>query len=162
MGNHKGRPYNDRFDMKKIAVILFFTVVLLLLGYIIMNRMPDREPDVVIGELGAVTLLPDGSAGIITCSERCEVKSQCGTTDDSKVIMGGLNDPLVDRWDMMFANETAVTINTSQDRIVQKMIDQSRENLFFYKVTVNDGSEKSGWIAGWCVATTTQPEPSAE
>ena len=145
----------------KTYVILFFAFILLLSGCTIF----DKEPDVVIGDLGSDVFLPDGSAGIITCSERCEIKSQCGTTDDdnnNNVIMGGLHDPLVDHWDMMFVNETAVTINTSQDRIVQKMIDQSRENLFFYKVTVNDGSEKSGWIAGWCVATTTQPEPSAE
>ena len=151
------RKFTGRFDMKTYMV-LFFTFIFLLSGCSILNR----EPDVVIGELGTVTLLPDGSAGIITCSERCEVKSQCGTADDSKVIMGGLHDPLVDHWDMLFADETAVTINISQNRTVQKVSDQSQENLFFYKVTANDDSGKTGWIAGWCVASTTQPEPVAE
>ena len=142
----------------KPYTVLFFIFGLLLSGCSVLNR----EPKVVIGELGSEIFLPDGSAAIITCSDRCEKKSQCGITDDNKVIMGGLNDPLVDHWDMMFVDETAVTINTSINRTVQKIIDQSQENIFFYKVTANDGSEKSGWIAGWCVATTTQPEPSAE
>ena len=77
--------------------------------------------------------------------------------------MGGIDTPVVSGWNMMLTDKTAVTINTSDPRIVQKISDPSQEEeVFFYKVTTNDGSNKSGWIAGWCVATTTQPEPAAE
>ena len=138
----------------KTYIIIFLTFALLLSGCSILNR----DPDVVIGELGSEIFLPDGSTAVITCSDRCEKKSQCGTTSEDKVIMGGIDTPVVSGWNMMLTDETAVTINTSVDRIVQKKIDQSQENLFFYQVTTTDGSNKSGWIAGWCVATTTQPE----
>ena len=143
----------------KTHTVLFLTLALLLSGCSMLNR----EPDIVIGELGSDIFLADGTAAIITCSDTCEKKSQCGTADDSKVIMGGLEGALVDHWDMMFADETAVTINTSRERTVQKVIDSAQvENLFFYSVTANDGSGKAGWIAGWCVAATTQPEPAVE
>ena len=135
----------------KIYAILSFIFVLLLSGCSILNR----DPDPVIGN---EIQIPDAAAGTITCSDRCEVKSQCGTTDGNKVIMGGLDTPVVSGWNMMLVDETAVTINTSEARTVQKVSDKSEENLFFYKVTTTDGSNKSGWIAGWCVASVPQTE----
>ena len=137
----------------KTYIILFLTFALLLSGCSVLNRDPDPV-------LGNEIHIPDAAAGTITCSDRCEVKSQCGTTDGNKVIMGGTSAPVVSEWDMMLADETAVFIITSQQRIVQK-VNGEQENIYFYNVTANDGS-KSGWIAGWCVATVPQPEPVTE
>ena len=149
---------HSKHDMKTY-IILFLTFVLLLSGCSLINK----EPDVVIGELGAATLLPDGTTAVITCSDRCEKKSQCGTTRGEKVIMGGLDTTVVSSWNMMLTDKTAVIINTSQSRTVQKVkYPEQEENLYFYKVTANNDSGTSGWIAGWCVATTTQPEPPVE
>lgn len=142
----------------KTYTVLFLTFALFLSGCSILNRPPE-EPAVVIGETGELMLLPDGSAGIITCSDRCEKKSQCGVASGNSVIMGQIAEPAIDpmRMDMMLADETAVSIITSQNRTVQKIAgDQSQESIYFYNVTANDGSP-SGWIAGWCVAATTQP-----
>ena len=140
-----------------------YTVLLLIFGLLLSGcTIFDREPNVVIGELGTEIFLPDGSTAVITCSDQCEKKSQCGTADGSHVIMGGINAPVVDHWDMMLADKTAVIINTSQNRTVQKTGgDGAQENIYFYNVTANDDSNRSGWIAGWCVASTTQPEPAA-
>jgi len=140
----------------KTYAILSFVFVLLLSGCSLLKG----DSDLVLGN---EIQIPDATAGTITCSERCELKSQCGTTDGNKVIMGSVNTPAVSGWDMMLADETAVTINTSESRTVQKFTgDQSQENLFFYNVTANDGSGKSGWIAGWCVAAAPQPETQTE
>ena len=146
----------------KTYTVLFLTLALLLSGCSLLNKPPE-EPAVVVGETGELTLLPDGSAGIVTCSETCEKKSQCGIADGNAVVMGKSNDQAVDPMimDMMLADKTAVSIITSRQRTVQKTGgDLSQQNIFFYNVTANDG--KSGWIAGWCVAATTQPQPPTE
>ena len=76
--------------MKTYAVYLFI-FVLLLSGCSLLNKPPE-EPAIVVGETGELTLLPDGSTGIVTCSETCEKKSQCGIAEGNAVIMGKSND----------------------------------------------------------------------
>ncbi len=126
----------------KLFYFLIFAISLLSLS-------ACRNETVVMGD---ASQLADGSAGTITCSERCELKSQCGKVEETRVIMGGIEAPVVENWDMMMVNGTAVTINTSRPRTVQKIIDQTEETLFFYNVTMTDGSNTTGWIAGWCVS----------
>ena len=141
----------------KAYTVYLFVFALFLSGCSLLNKPPDT-PAVGIGELGAFTTLPDRSPAVVTCSETCEKKSQCGIADGNPVIMGRSDDQAVNpmMMDMMLADKTAVFIISSEQRTVQKEIDQSQETIYFYNVTANDGG-KSGWIAGWCVAADTQP-----
>jgi hypothetical protein len=58
---------------------------------------------------------------------------------------------LVAAHELFFPNNTAVQINGQVLRNVQPVNAGEPFPMNFYFVTATDGSNKGGWVAGWCV-----------
>ncbi|MFQ5437008.1 MAG: hypothetical protein ACE5FD_19290 [Anaerolineae bacterium] len=102
--------------------------------------------------LGSQTTFPPQTEAILTCSQECAARSQCGdTVEQGTVVMGSGGGPATRFHELIFPAESRVTINGSDVRTLEPLIGGDQFELTFYHVTVID-SGKSGWIAGWCVA----------
>ncbi|MEM7117694.1 MAG: hypothetical protein AAF614_35000 [Chloroflexota bacterium] len=89
---------------------------------------------------------------VVTCSDECSLRGQCGTgLDESVYVLGGIDAPLVQNHNRIFADNTAVTIKSRLPQNLQRIEDNQQFSLNFYEVTASE-SGKAGWIAGWCVA----------
>lgn len=102
--------------------------------------------------LGSQTTFAPQSEAVLTCSQECASRSQCGdTAEQGTVVMGGGGGPATRFHELIFPAQARVTINGSDMRTLEPLIGGEQFDLMFYHVTMID-SGKSGWIAGWCVA----------
>ena len=109
---------------------------------------------------GADTLFPAGTPGTLVCNAACSQRAQCGRRVDGlgEVVLAGGGGPLVANHELFFPNNTAVQIDGQVLRTLQPANASEPFTMNFYFVTATDGSNKSGWVAGWCVqAAVTTP-----
>jgi hypothetical protein len=102
---------------------------------------------------GADTVFVEGTLGTLVCSATCAERAQCGSRADGggDVVLAGGGGPLVAAHELFFPNNTAVQINGQVLRNVQPVNAGEPFPMNFYFVTATDGSNKGGWVAGWCV-----------
>jgi hypothetical protein len=109
---------------------------------------------------GADSLLLAGTPGTVVCTAACSQRAQCGSRMDGQgeVVLAGSGGPLVATHELFFPNNTAVQIGGQVVRTLQPTNASEPFTMNFYFVTATDGSNKGGWVAGWCVqAAVTTP-----
>ena len=102
---------------------------------------------------GADTSFVEGTVGTLVCSTECARRGQCGSRVDGQgdVVLAGSGGPLVANHELIFPNNTAVQIGGQELRTLQPANAGEPFPMNFYFVTATDGSNKGGWVAGWCV-----------
>ncbi|GAB4272780.1 MAG: hypothetical protein Kow0080_19540 [Candidatus Promineifilaceae bacterium] len=90
---------------------------------------------------------------IITCSEACASRGQCGqSTDRGPFVFAASDTPRVEAHDTLLPPETeAVIIEPARETRVALVATNEEFPVFFYHVILADQT-KTGWVAGWCVA----------
>ncbi len=90
---------------------------------------------------------------IITCSEACASRGQCGeSTDRGPFVFAASDAPRVEAHDTLLPPESqAVVIEPARETRVALVATGEEFPVFFYHVTLADQT-KTGWVAGWCVA----------
>ena len=90
---------------------------------------------------------------MLTCSQECLARGQCGTTAEfGDVVLGGSVGPTTNSHQLIFpVSNPNVIINGSEERTVLPLAGGEPFSARFYQVSLNDLT-KTGWVAGWCVA----------
>jgi hypothetical protein len=106
---------------------------------------------------GADSVLVAGTPGTLVCNAACSQRAQCGSRVDGggDVVLAGSGGPLVANHELFFPNNTAVQIGGQVLRTLQPANATEPFTMNFYFVTATDGSNKGGWVAGWCVQAAT-------
>ena len=110
----------------------------------------NQETDTAV--LGHTTTFAIDTTAVLTCSQECANRKQCGTANEqSDVILAGRDRPQTGPHDIFLPATQSVTIRNATTVSVQYLPSNEQASLTFYDVVLADGS-KSGWVAGWCVA----------
>jgi hypothetical protein len=107
---------------------------------------------------GDETPFAQNDRALIACSEECAARGQCGTTDDGRrVVLANSVGPEVSRHDMLYTDETQVSIAevTQRELIAARngsplMNEATPFPHTFYKVADQEG--RSAWVSSWCLA----------
>ena len=128
---------------------LFWLAISLLIFTACLGGGGEDTPSPATGD---AELLQPGTQGTLVCNAACSQWAQCGDRADNsgKVILAGRGGPAVMSHELIFNHETPVTVNGQETRTLQPAAAEPI-NMNFYFVTANDGSNKGGWVAGWCV-----------
>ena len=87
----------------------------------------------------------------LACTETCSTRGQCGTlASGERVVLLGVPEPAVEGHNRWAMDNTPVTINTDQERQLQRIIAGDIYPLRFYQITLPDTPEPA-WVAGWCI-----------
>lgn len=133
---------NRRVTVRKIIPYVWLATALVLL---VACSLLNREP-----QLGHVTPLVD--EGVLTCSQECSQRGQCGTNAElGTVVLGGSVGPVVIGHDVFFLAGETVVINRSENRTLTPVIGGDSFEIPFYQVGA-PAQSKTGWVAGWCLA----------
>ena len=110
----------------------------------------DDSPPTVTGD--AIVIQP-GTQGVVACTGACSKWGQCGEKADNsgQVVLAGRGGPAVVNHELIFDHNAPVTVNGQEVRLLQPVAGGDPINMNFYFVTTNDGNNKGGWVAGWCV-----------
>lgn len=103
------------------------------------------------GDAEEEALLEPFSTAVLTCSQECASRGQCGSLDDErKAVLGNSVMPETVAHDRVFADGTAVTINRVAMATLEAADTAEQSQLPFYFVATTDPG-RSGWIPGWCI-----------
>lgn len=102
---------------------------------------------------GDVVLLERGSQGTVVCNAACSQWGQCGSKTDGTgdVVLAGRGGPAVSNHELIFPANSQVLIDGHDTRTLQPTNLTDPMNMNFYYVIATDGSNKGGWVIGWCV-----------
>ncbi|MCB8943782.1 MAG: hypothetical protein H6658_08505 [Ardenticatenaceae bacterium] len=102
---------------------------------------------------GDVVLLEQGGQGKVVCSAACLQWGQCGAKTDGSgnVVLAGRGGPTVVNHELIFPAQTSVLIDGQEVRTLQPISGGDPISMNFYYVVTADGTNKGGWVAGWCV-----------
>lgn len=91
---------------------------------------------------------------VITCSEACANRTQCGdSVDRGRYVFAGQAGPAVSEHDTILPVDTRATLlEPARQVTLEQVADGERLQIFFYHVALTDDTQQ-GWVAGWCVAT---------
>lgn len=102
---------------------------------------------------GDTVQLERGTQGTVACTAVCSQWGQCGARTDNgaQVVLAGQGGPAVINQELIFPHNTPVQIDGHEARILQPIVGGDPMNMNFYYVISTDGTNKGGWVAGWCV-----------
>lgn len=124
------------------------TLTALLLVTIAVAACRDQTP----------TLPAVGEQAILTCSETCTSRGQCGTINGNQaVVLANAAGPAVKFQDQFFSDGTLVTLVEANDRELIAARDGAPlsdvatpfPHTFF---RAQDAAGMSAWVSSWCVA----------
>ncbi len=105
---------------------------------------------------GNVSLAVNDRA-VVTCSEECAARGQCGTLNNSRpVVLASTVGPEIRNHNSLYLNNTQVVIMGLTER--QLIAARNGNPLFgqaepfnhtFFQVS---DQEKTAWVSGWCLA----------
>ncbi len=102
--------------------------------------------------LGDQVQLQPQTEAVLTCSQECADRGQCGTLpDQSVVVLGGLTRPTTAAHDVYLMDGSRVGINIMNITTLEVVATGEQPQIPFYNVTSFDQG-KSAWVAGWCIA----------
>lgn len=98
-----------------------------------------------------------GGVGLLTCTEICAGRGQCGERDGRvKVILGNMLEPVVEPYqhDIFYDEGTAVTIVDFRDRQVVILADDLPQSARFLLVRPQgSAAPRDAWVVEWCFTT---------
>lgn len=144
------KPVLAKHRQRQLVPIIWFLISFLVFTACL-GGGGDGGGDAVV--TGADTVFVDGTLGTLVCTSACSRRGQCGSRVDGQgdVILAGSGGPLVSSHEIFFPNNTAVQIGGQELRNLQPVNAGEQFPMNFYFVTATDGSNKGGWVAGWCV-----------
>jgi hypothetical protein len=101
---------------------------------------------------------PAGEQVIISCSQECADRAQCGTTtgeQEVRVVLGGKNSPTVEAngHDVFFLHGTSVEIKERMEVTLKDADGEEFTHTFDrveFRNAIGDIAE-TGWIPEWCI-----------
>lgn len=125
------------------------------LSLLIFTACLGRSGDNTVATTGDTTQLPLASQGTVMCNAACAQWGQCGDKTDNtgKVVLSGRGGPAVINHELIFPDNSPVFIDGHEVRTLQPVVGGEPMNMNFYYVLTTDGTNKGGWVAGWCVQT---------
>ena len=102
---------------------------------------------------GDAVLLERGTEGTVVCSATCSQWGQCGSKTDGTgdVVLAGRGGPATSNHELIFPANSQVLIDGHEARTLQPANLGDQFDMNFYYIIATDGSNKGGWVAGWCV-----------
>lgn len=125
---------------------------LLFIGIFVVTACRNRTPS-----------LPGvGEQAVLTCSEECAARGQCGTlTTSQPVVLANEAGPSVKYQDRYFPEGTLVTLIEVNEREVIAARDGAPQTGSatpflhnFYRA--QDAAGKTAWVSSWCIARPTK------
>lgn len=129
------------------ALRLLSPTVVLLALLLVLTAACSLRGDNTNMVLGSEVIL-SGQA-MLTCSQECADRGQCGTADAGEMILVNSPEPAVSNHNMAISAGTLVTIDHAESRQVLQISNSESLNIDFYLVNIPDRG--FGWTAGWCI-----------
>lgn len=145
---HKRFVARARPNSRTSALILLLVLAQILLACSVLgggDADPYPAPD------GGSDLPVAGT--IVTCSQECADRGQCGTsTDRGRVVLLSADQPAVSAVDFELAVADGAAVSVLETRSVDVQENQSgfQFPINFYRVLVHDRNVE-GWVAAWCI-----------
>jgi hypothetical protein len=99
---------------------------------------------------------PLAGDAVLTCSQDCADRAQCGqSTDRGEVVLLSPFGPVTQGHTMAVPVDTTVQIIDRRQETAVAVLTNELATVLFYRVTIPDRAEP-GWVAGWCLSGTPQ------
>jgi hypothetical protein len=104
----------------------------------------------LVGEEDSEPALKNVEEGILTCSDECRDRGQCGLdVQGNDIVLLNTTTPDVGQHDKGASSGTDVTIVKKEIQSVIQVSDNKTLDIPFYEIILPSGDQ--AWVAGWCL-----------